>query len=301
MSGVIEMCKKLGYLLLMLLLLTAMNLTHAMIHIVAAENVYGNVAKELGGPYVEVKNILSHPNQDPHLFTLTPSTAKAISNANIIIVNGANYDPWMNAALAIPGQNERKVINIADLVQAKPNANPHLWYQPLTMPVFAKALVKQLIFFDPEHQPYYEKQLSQFNKAYQSVLDKIRQMKQKFSTVPVMATEPIFNNMAESLSLRMQGLGFQTNMMNDIPPTITQIKDFADQLTHHSVRVLIYNKQVNNALTERMRQLAEKENIPIVGMDEMLPTQLNYIAWMMQTLNAMENALNKNNRRKNEK
>ena len=57
--------------------------------VVAAENFYGEVAQRIGGPQVAVTSILSNPNQDPHLFEATPSTARAASTATIVVVNGA--------------------------------------------------------------------------------------------------------------------------------------------------------------------------------------------------------------------
>ena len=38
------------------------------IKIVAAENFYGDIAKQIGGPDVAVTSILNNPDQDPHLF-----------------------------------------------------------------------------------------------------------------------------------------------------------------------------------------------------------------------------------------
>jgi zinc/manganese transport system substrate-binding protein len=38
------------------------------VRIVAAENFYGDVARQIGGDDVAVTSILSSPDQDPHLF-----------------------------------------------------------------------------------------------------------------------------------------------------------------------------------------------------------------------------------------
>ncbi len=69
------------------------------VKIVAAENFYGDLAKQIGGANVEVTSILSNPDQDPHLFEASPETAKAIAVAKIAIANGADYDPWMQKLL----------------------------------------------------------------------------------------------------------------------------------------------------------------------------------------------------------
>jgi len=44
--------------------------------VVAAENFYGDVAQQIGGPDVAVTSILSSPDQDPHLFEASPATAR---------------------------------------------------------------------------------------------------------------------------------------------------------------------------------------------------------------------------------
>ena len=47
-----------------------------------------------------VKSILSNPDQDPHLFEASPSVARALADARIVIINGADYDPWVAKMLA---------------------------------------------------------------------------------------------------------------------------------------------------------------------------------------------------------
>ena len=284
--------QKITFILLMTVVIF-MNKAMALINVVAAENTYGEVAKELGGPYVNVISILNSPNQDPHLFTTTPSIAKAISQADIIIYNGADYDPWIKSILTIESQKRRDVINVAALMNINPGANPHIWYLPTTIPLFAKTFVALLARSDPQHQPYYENQLNFFNSEYQVVFKTIEQLKQLFQNTPVIATEPVFGYMAKSIGLQMHGEGFQINMMNDAPPTISQIKAFEDDLRHHSVRVLIYNNQVINPQTERMRSIAENENIPVLGVSEMIPPGMTYIQWIMKELNELQNALEK--------
>ena len=49
------------------------------VHVVAAENFYGDIAKQIGGPTVKVTSILSAIlTQDPHLFEASPSVARSL-------------------------------------------------------------------------------------------------------------------------------------------------------------------------------------------------------------------------------
>src|SRR5271154_4702667 len=62
------------------------------IGVVAAENFYGDVASQIGGAQVRVTSILSNRDEDPHLFEASPSVARAISAARIVVYSGIDYD-----------------------------------------------------------------------------------------------------------------------------------------------------------------------------------------------------------------
>src|SRR5471030_2232878 len=86
------------------------------VKIVAAENFYGDVAAQIGGADVAVTSILSSPDDDPHLFEASASTAKALASAKVVVVNGADYDPWMEKLLNAhksPGRREILVATLA--------------------------------------------------------------------------------------------------------------------------------------------------------------------------------------------
>jgi len=261
------------------------------IKIVAAENIYGSVAQELGGKYVTVYSILNNPNQDPHLFSACNTTAKAISNADIVIANGAGYDNWEERLLSTNTKKRPSEINVAALINKATAQNPHIWYEPSTMPIFAQTLTALLIKLDGQHADYYATQLRNFQNDYMQLTNKIAAMKRRFQGIPVTATEPVFNYMADDLGLIMHELSFQINIMNDVEPTPMQVKEFEDELRNHKVKLLIYNNQVVNPRTQHMRYIAQIEKIPVVGVSEMLPPRKTYVQWMLDQLKQMEQAL----------
>ena len=79
----------------------------AKLNIVAAENFYGALAREIGGNSVNVTSILSNPNQDPHEFATDAATAMAVANADVVIYNGIGYDDWMDKLLGAQGKSGR--------------------------------------------------------------------------------------------------------------------------------------------------------------------------------------------------
>ncbi len=272
-----------------LILLLCMDVYAAPIRIVAAENFYGQLAEQLGGPYVQVTSILNNPQQDPHLFTTNPETAKAIANANIIVYNGLGYDPWIKNL--IPKSKEQRVMVISDLAGKVLGSNPHIWYDPRTMLVYANYLSAQLSQLDTGHQEYYHQQLVLFNKNYQALMEKIQHLQKQYQGVPIIATEPVFNYMAEALGLVMNAQSFQISVMNDSEPSVSDTKDFEDKLRNHQIKALVYNNQVAAPITDRMRQIAQQAKIPVVGVSETEPQGQNYFTWMTNQLNSLDNAL----------
>lgn len=266
-------------------------IAHAAIDIVAAENVYGNVVNKLGGNYVHVTNIINAPQQDPHLFTLTPSLAQQITQAKVIILNGANYDAWILPLLTPKVVNKSYIVNVAALYGIQIGENPHVWYMPEVMLRFAQTMTSLLSEIDPDHANYFQQQMQQFAKEYEKLVQKINQLRTQYQNTPVIATEPIFNYMAEAIGLDMHGIPFQVSNMNDVQPAISEIKQFEDDLRNHNVKVLIYDKQVVNPLTERMIAIAEEVHIPVIGVSEMMPEKVTYAQWMMNELNELEVAL----------
>jgi len=276
--------------LMTLFILLFSSSVEAMIHVVSAENFYGSVVKQIGGQYVEVENVLDNPNQDPHLFTVSPKILIMIAKADLIIYNGADYDPWMIAITSNISSN-KKVLIVASLLNIKINTNPHIWYDPQTMLIFAKKITTMLIAFDPNHSAYFLHQFNQFTQDYHALFLMIQKIHTQFDKTPITATEPIFNYMSDYLGFEMFNRRFQENMMNDVTPSPSDIQAFEDSLTQHKVRLLIYNKQVDSPMTKRMLSIAREKHIPVLGVTETLPLSLTYIQWMMQQLKELEYAL----------
>ena len=286
--------------LLVLVSLFAGLLARADIKIVAAENFYGGVAKQIGGSEVTVTSILTNPNQDPHEFTSDAATAKTVADADIVIYNGLGYDGWMEKLLGVTGKKGRLVIRVADLIGAKDGENPHIWYDPRTMPALADKLADAIFMagYDATYRsaagtnPFFT-QVQTFDASMKPVLDEIAAIKSSYTGTTVTATEPVFGYMSSALGFKVLNYDFQVAIMNDTEPSATQTAAFEKSLNPKTVRILFYNKQVTDPTTERLKKLAIAADVPIVGVTETQPADAkSYADWMMSELRAVERALN---------
>lgn len=258
--------------------------------IVAAENFYGDLARQIGGDHVAVTSILSNPDDDPHLFETSASTAKAIAAAKIVVFNGADYDPWMGKLLSATHTKPTEVV-AADLVGAKSGDNPHLWYKPATFPAVAKALADDLKTLDPGHAADYAKNLEAFDASFAKATADVGPIKADHAGVVVTATEPVFGYMAQALGFKMLNEPFQIAIMNNAEPSPSQVIAFEKSLTDGEAKILFYNKQVTDKTTARLLDIAKAHKVIVVGVTETMPKGMTIQSWFSGQLDEIKHDL----------
>jgi zinc/manganese transport system substrate-binding protein len=277
---------------IVLLLFSAFSAARAApLSVVAAESVYGDIARQIGGDAVAVVSILNNPAQDPHLFEADASAARAVAGAGFVIYNGVGYDPWMAKLLSATEGGDRIVVAVADLAHATPGANPHLWYDPATMTTLAETIGDRLTARDPAGAKAYLDRLMAFQVSALRLAERVAILKQKYAGIPVTATEPVFDYMARAIGLDMRNTAFQRAVMNDTEPSARDVAAFEDDLRARRVKVLLYNTQTNGTMPQRMRRIAEQAGVPVVGISETEPAGTRYQDWMMAQLDALDKAL----------
>jgi len=259
--------------------------------IVAAENVYGDICRQIGGDHAVVVSILANPMQDPHQFEASASVARDIAQAQLIVQNGADYDPWMVKLASASPSPSRRVIDVAQLSHRKPGDNPHLWYDPAAVSALAAVLAQTLAQMDPSHREDYARRHATFEASMGRLRERIAVFRQRHAGTAVTATEPVFEYMADALGLSMRNRRFQLAVMNETEPSAKEIAAFEGDLRTRAVRALIFNMQTGGALPDRMRKIAVASHVAVVGVTETEPPATNYQGWMQAQIDALERAL----------
>ena len=261
---------------------------------IGAESEYANVLAQIGGRYVRVSSILDNPNTDPHTFEASPAVAQEVSSASLIVQNGAGYDSWISKMEAASPNPHRKVI-VAQHVLGLPDntPNPHLWYDPKTMPAVARVMAAGLSALVPAHKAYFQARLAAFNRSLAPWLHAIAAFKAKYPGTTAATTEPVADYLLTAMGIRnLTPFTFQAGIMNGVDPSPQDITLENSFLTQHRVKVFCYNQQVVDALTTSIRQTAVKAGIPVAGVYETMPTPgYTYQSWMLAEVHAIEKAV----------
>ena len=137
----------------------------------------------------------------------------------------------------------------------------------------------------------FEARLKAFDASLKPINDKIATIRAKYAGAPVTASEPVFGYMAQALGLKMRNESFQLSIMNSTEPSAHDVAAFEDDLKHHKVKVMFFNKQASDKAVERLVNIARASKIPVVGVTETEPAGMNYQDWMLSQLYNTEKAL----------
>lgn len=262
------------------------------INVVAAENFYGDMVKQLGGSHVSVTSILSDPNIDPHQYESNAQTAIQVSKAQLVIENSGGYDGWMDKILSGSPNSNRLVLKGFDVAQVKLPENVHVWYSIDNAATIAQAITDDLKKLDPADAATFDSNLQTFKQSLQPIQQKIVAIKSKYAGTPVGLTETIYLYQAAPLGLNvLTPFEFQKAMAEGNEPPADTVVTAENQINHHLIKVLIYNEQTVTPSTTKLENDARAQNIPIVPVTETMPPGKTYQTWMLDQLNTLEQDL----------
>jgi zinc/manganese transport system substrate-binding protein len=260
---------------------------------VGVENEYADVISQIGGKYVEVSAIESDPNTDPHTFEVSPAVAAQIAAAEIVVKNGVGYDSWADKIIAATPDSKRTVIDVQHLLELPDNTpNPHLWYDPKTMPAVAKAVADDLSKLAPAQGSYFEANLKRFDESLKPWTAAIASFKSHYEGTPIAVTEPVADYMLQAIGCDVATpFSLQAAVMNGTDPSPQDVSTQNALFSGHKVKVFVYNQQVTDSLTQSFLSLAEKNGIPVVGVYETMPAGYYYQSWMVAEVEAVRQAV----------
>lgn len=264
------------------------------IDVVASTNVWGDIAKQIGGEHVNVTSIMSDPNADPHEYEVDAKTAAALSKSQFVIENGLGYDGFMDKLLAASPNPSRKVLNAADVMQISgSDANPHVWYDIAKIPDVANAVAEQLGTLDPTDAAAFTTNAKTFTDSLFPIASVLANIKTKYSGAPVGYTERVPGYLVDAAGLKLATpASFAQSIEDGNDPSPADNAAMNAAITTKAIKVLLYNAQVASPATDAVKQLAGKSGMPVVGVTETLPpTDKDFQAWQLRQTAEITTAL----------
>jgi len=208
------------------------------LNVVATFSILGDLAKNVGGDRVNVTTLVG-PNSDTHVYTPTPSDAKKITDAKLVIINGLGLEGWLPRLIKSSGGKAVTVVATKSIAARKiedghdhgpGDADPHAWQSVINAKIYVTNIRDALVAVDPAGADGYKANAA----AYLSKLDALdRDVREMVAKIPperrsVISTHDAFGYFAAAYGIKFiapQGVSTESEpSARDIAAIITQIR-----------------------------------------------------------------------------
>lgn len=252
------------------------------ISVVATINQWGSLAQELAGDNADVSSIMSNTNVEAHDYEPTSQDVAALEKADIVIINGADYDHWAESAVE---NVDATVIDVAQLAGIEEGENPHIWFSSSVRAIAADAITHALQEADADNASSYEALNTAWQQTQKNLEDAIANAKETTDGIAYAATESVAYYLAQDLGMQdVTPEGYAQAAENESDPSPSDLKQFQDMLTDGTIAVLIYNSQESDATTDELLSIAEEHDVKVVELTEQMPSEFTTLTDWMQSL-----------------
>ena len=281
------------------------------ITIVASTNVWGDIAKSIGGDRVQVVSIIENFAQDPHSYEASARDQLAVNDADLIVANGGGYDSFIDTLAKSAGNENIVYAYLPDELAKEDQAakeedddhdhdhdhdhaegNEHVWYDFHVVEDFANRLAGALAALDSEYSNDYSDNLIDFQGEIEILEDRVAALSGKYSGASFVASEPVANYLLIEMGLEdLTPKSFSQAIEEELDVSPKDLLEIQKLLKSKSVDVFVVNPQTGSVQIDGLVSLAKQNGIAVVELSELLPAGSRYYDWMDLNIANLEAAL----------
>jgi zinc/manganese transport system substrate-binding protein len=202
---------------------------------VASFSILADFVKQVGGDHVDVTAIVG-PDGDAHVFQPSPLDAKAVADANIVVINGLGLEGWMARLIQSSGTKAPVVIAskglrpLQDEGEDKGKTDPHAWQSIANAKIYVANIRYGLVAADAADKADFESNA----KNYLAKLDQLEtEVKAAIASIPpknrkIITTHDAFGYFGRAYGISFiapQGVSTETEpSAKDVAKIIRQVK-----------------------------------------------------------------------------
>lgn len=262
------------------------------ISVVVTVDQWGDIVDQLGGDCARVTTIIKGSAANPHDYEPTPGDSAKFEGAQLVVLNGLDYDPWANKAIETLSAKPA-VIDGGKVVRLKDGDNPHIWYGPEFVRRVAAAVTAGLKKLAPKAASYFDEQHIVWQTSMKPYDEEIAKIRAVATGTTYGASEPVFDYLADAVGMtRTTPQGYQNSALNDADPSPADVAEFEQSLRNDKITVFVYNTQTEGPTPAQIRGVAEAARVPVVEVTETVPPGTDsFVMWQVKQLESLARAL----------
>ncbi|MBN2084995.1 MAG: zinc ABC transporter substrate-binding protein [Anaerolineales bacterium] len=269
--------------------------------VTAAENFLADIAQNIAGDRLVVAPLIPY-GIEPHEFEPTPRDMILVSDSDLLIVNGAGLEGWLEAGLESIGGTRIVVAASSGLVgrsreggSAHSDADPHFWMNPILVKTYVSNILAGLVQLDPEGESLYRRNA----ETYTASLDELDRW---ISTqvAQIAPDQKILVTNHESLGYFADRYGFVIlgsifpGVSPDAQPTASQMADLVVKIRASGARAIFLETCVNSQMADQIAREAGCRVVTGLYTHSLTPPggiAATYLAMMRHNVNLLVEAL----------
>jgi len=127
--------------------------------VVASASMISDIASNVIGDLHEIEMIVPIGG-DPHLHEPTPSNARQVASADLILINGLTFEGWITELIENSGTNGQVItvtdgVNVLSSETYENSADPHAWMDATNGIIYAENIKNAISELDPSNSTIY--------------------------------------------------------------------------------------------------------------------------------------------------
>ena len=232
---------------------TAGNAGSAPIRVLTTFSTLNSFVEAVGGKRVTVQNLVP-VGASPEEYQPTPQDIALISNAQLLVENGAGIEAWLDRTLRNAQNPGLRTIICSDGLPIK-IGNPHLWMNPEYAKVYVRKIRDALVYIDPRSKKLYNTNARIYTQRLDALAHSIQR---QVNTIPPQRRNMIVFHNAwlyynERFGIRTIGV-IEINPGQD--PNPQQIAQLVDLSKKYHVQAIFSEPEYSPKLAQALAQSA---------------------------------------------
>jgi ABC-type Zn uptake system ZnuABC Zn-binding protein ZnuA len=234
------------------------------ITVLAVESFLTDIAQNVAGDRLKVETLIPI-GVDPHTYQPTPQEVAKIAASQVLIINGAHFEEWLDKTLENAGGQRLTITASAGLASRTPGANeimdpdhagdPHFWLDPNNALQYVENIRAGLTQADPagatiytQNAEQYIRQLKDLDAWIQAEVSQIPAEKRLLVT-----NHESFGYFADRYGFTIAGTVIPSTS-SEASPSAQQMAALIDDIKHLGVKAIFLETGANPQLAEQIAQ-----------------------------------------------
>lgn len=255
-------------------------------------------ARQVGGERVRVRNLVP-PGAHAHDYEPTPRDVIALREAQVVIYNGAGFEPWMGRLLQqVPARvvkveaTQGIALRRVAVGPHRGDPDPHVWLDPVLARHQVGNVLAGLIRADPAGRATYEANAAAYKQSLADLHERIERTLGSCRKKIFVASHDAFGYFALRYGLRQVSI---SGLSPEVEPSPARIREIVRIARQHDVRVIYYETLVSPRVAATIaREVGARTLVlnPIEGLTAgEIKQGKNYVAVMMDNLRNLAQGL----------